>query len=80
MPDDMPVAQTTEELDAKFAGLPPLISVPEAAELCGLTRPTAYRYVKNGRLPVRRVGPRRVLVVTARLRRWLQSADLDEIA
>jgi len=66
----MPGHSTTEDL---FAGLPPLISVPQAADLMGLTRPTAYRYAQQGYLPVRRFGPRRVLVITAKLRTLLET-------
>ena len=69
--------QASDELDALFAGLPPLISVKRAADLVGLTYPTAYRYAQQGDLPIKRVGPRRVFVVTARLRRWLDSTDGD---
>lgn len=64
-----------DDLDALFADLPPLISVRQAAGLVGLTVPTAYRYAQNGDLPVKRIGKRRVLVVTAKLRRWLDADD-----
>lgn len=49
-----------------LANLPPTISVEEAAELLGLSRPTAYRAISNGQLPVMRFG-RRLRVPTAPL-------------
>jgi len=56
-----------------LAGLPALISVGQTAAILGLTRPTAYRYAQQGYLPVRRFGPRRVLVITAKLRPLLEA-------
>lgn len=58
---------TPTDLADPFAGLPPLISVEKAAELLGFSRASAYRYVKAGELPARRIGGR-VYVITASLR------------
>jgi len=46
--------------------LPPLIPLPEAAQLLGIPRASAYRYAQAGMLPVKRFG-RRVYVITAKL-------------
>ena len=46
--------------------LPPLIPLPEAAQLLGIPRASAYRYAQAGTLPVKRFG-RRVYVITAKL-------------
>lgn len=43
-----------------------LISVPEAAQLLGISRASAYRYAADGNLPVKRFG-RRVYVIRDRL-------------
>jgi len=53
-----------------LAGLAPLITVSKAAEVLGICRATAYRYVKAGHLPTRTIGPR-VYVLTAGLRALL---------
>lgn len=55
-------------------GLPPLISVPLAAEKLGLKKSTAYRYAKIGALPVRHF-PGRVYVVTAKLRMLIEEGE-----
>ena len=47
--------------------LPPLLPLPEAAQLLGIPRASAYRYAQAGALPVKRFG-RRVYVITAKLR------------
>ncbi|MEV0649791.1 helix-turn-helix domain-containing protein [Phytomonospora sp. NPDC050363] len=47
--------------------LPPLLPVPKAAELLGLSRASAYRYAEAGELPVQRFGGR-VYVITAQIR------------
>lgn len=57
---------TNEELMAKGAALPPLISVQQACILLGVARTTGYRAAANGDIPVLRWG-RRVLVPTGRL-------------
>ena len=53
-----------------FDGLPPTISVENAAELLGVSRSAAYRAVKAGQLQTFRMG-RRLLVPTAPLLRML---------
>lgn len=64
----MTVMATTPTPDTDpLAGLPPLISVERAAETLGFSRASAYRYVKAGELPSRRLGGR-VFVITAGLR------------
>jgi excisionase family DNA binding protein len=57
-----------------FAGLPLLISVPAAARLLGISRAAAYRFASAGELPTKRLG-RRVYVVSARLRDFIESED-----
>lgn len=47
--------------------LPPLLPLPEAAQLLGIPRASAYRYAQAGTLPVKRFG-RRVYVITAHIR------------
>ena len=54
-------------------GVPVLISVPQAAELLGISRASAYRYAESGELPVKRFGGR-VFVVRDRLRDLLEAA------
>ena len=51
---------------ANIRKLPPLIPLPEAAELLGIPRASAYRYAQAGTLPVKRFG-RQVYVITAKL-------------
>lgn len=58
--------------DDPFAGLPLLIPVPDAAKLIGISRAAAYRFASAGDLPTKRLG-RRVYVVTARLREFIES-------
>jgi len=58
-----------------FGDLPPLLPVPIAGEILGLTRATAYRYAAAGGLPIRRFGGRRLYVVTAKLRELLEPDD-----
>lgn len=60
--------------------LPALISVPQAAEILGLKRATAYRYAAADALPVRRFPGRRVYIVTAKLRELIEHGDGDEVA
>ena len=49
----------------------PTISVPETAALLGVSRSFAYEMARDGRLPVVKLGPRRVRVVTAALAKML---------
>lgn len=51
-------------------GLPPTITVVQAAALLGIGRNAAYRAAATGELPVVRLGAR-ILVLTAPLRRLL---------
>jgi excisionase family DNA binding protein len=53
--------------DEVFESLPLLLAVPRAAKILGISRASAYRLVKTGELPTRRLGGR-VYVVTASLR------------
>lgn len=53
--------------------LPPLIPIPQAAALLGLSRASAYRYAAAGELPTKRFG-RRVYVITNRIRDLLDDA------
>jgi excisionase family DNA binding protein len=55
-----------------FSDLPLLLAVPRAAALLGISRAAAYRLVKSGELPVRRLGGR-VYVVTAGLQELVAS-------
>lgn len=55
-----------------FADLPLLIPVPAAAKLLGISRAAAYRFANAGDLPTKRLG-RRVYVVTARLREFIET-------
>jgi excisionase family DNA binding protein len=48
-----------------------LLSVPDAATLCGISRSAAYRWAKDGALPVVRSG-RTVKVPLVGLARYLQ--------
>ena len=50
------------------------ITVPEAAQLLGVSRMTAYSAVREGTIPSLRIG-RRVLVPRAALDRLLAQAD-----
>ena len=58
-----------------FGDLPALLPVPIAGEILGLTRATAYRYAAAGGLPIRRFGGRRLYVVKAKLRAFLEHGD-----
>lgn len=60
-------------------GLPPTLSVEEAAELCGIGRNAAYRAAQEGDLPAFRLG-RRWRVPTAALLRLLAVTDRHEDA
>lgn len=48
------------------------VSVPEAAQMLGLSRSSAYEAARTGRLPTVRVG-HRVLVPMTALRDWLDT-------
>jgi hypothetical protein len=57
-----------------FNALPPLLAVPAAAKLLGISRSAAYRYASTGELPTRHLGGR-VYIVTALLRELISTAD-----
>lgn len=59
--------------------LPPLIPIPQAAALLGLSRASAYRYAAAGELPTKRFG-RRVYVITNRIRDLLDDAPPAPVA
>jgi len=46
------------------------LTVPEAAQLLGISRNEAYLAVQRGELPARRIG-RRILIPRVALERWL---------
>jgi hypothetical protein len=64
------------DLDAMAAlkSLPPLITIPVAAKLLGISRSAAYRYAAMGDLPTRHLGSR-VYIVTSLLRKLISNAD-----
>ena len=64
------------DLDAMAAlkSLPPLITVPVAAKLLGISRSAAYRYAAMGDLPTRHLGGR-VYIVTSLLHELISNAD-----
>ena len=60
-----------------LATLPPLIPVPTAAKVLGISRSAAYRYATAGELPTRHLGGR-VYIVTALLREIITTADNND--
>mgnify|MGYP001254027766 CR=1 FL=1 len=54
-----------------FEGLPVLISVTKAAEVLGISRASAYRYIEQGHLPAKRFGGR-IYIVRDRLRELVE--------
>ena len=48
------------------------ITVPEAAEMLGISRNFAYELVKQGKLPVIRLGKKRLVIAKAALDRMLE--------
>jgi hypothetical protein len=59
---------------AALKSLPPLISIPTAAKLLGISRSAAYRYAAMGDLPTRHLGGR-VYIVTSLLHELVSNAD-----
>ncbi|MHA6781702.1 helix-turn-helix domain-containing protein [Pseudonocardia saturnea] len=57
-----------------FDGLPVLISVVQAADLLGISRASAYRYIAGGLLPVQRLGGR-IYIVRDRLRDMIENTE-----
>lgn len=53
-----------------FDALPLLLPVPQAAELLGISRASAYRLAAAGELPSRRLGGR-IYIVTSELRQFV---------
>lgn len=54
---------------------PAVLSVPEAARRLGISNGTAYEAVRQGRLPVIRIGARRVLVPREAFERLLSEGQ-----
>jgi Helix-turn-helix domain len=65
-----------QDMDATAAlkSLLPLIAIPTAAKLLGISRSAAYRYAAMGDLPTRHLGGR-VYIVTALLHALISNAD-----
>ena len=57
---------TATMMPTTATGLPPTITIPEAARLLGISRSAAYRAAERGEIPTIRIG-RRLLVPTAKL-------------
>jgi predicted site-specific integrase-resolvase len=64
---------TERSVSSPLDGLPMLIPVPQVAEILGISRSAAYRFVACGDLPSTHLGGR-VYVVTAKLQDILESA------
>ena len=47
------------------------LSIQEAAEACGLSKWTLYKYTERGDLPVSKIGSR-VLILVEDLKNWLE--------
>jgi excisionase family DNA binding protein len=56
-----------------FDDLPVLLTVSKAADVLGISRASAYRYVDHGLLPVKRLGGR-IYILRDRLREMLDEA------
>ncbi len=56
----------TATIIADLTAMPATMTIPEAAELLGISRSAAYRAVARGEIPTIRIG-RRLLVPTAKL-------------
>lgn len=50
------VAPVTSGLDALFEGRKETLTVPEVAELLGMTKPGVYKWLKDGVIPGYKVG------------------------
>lgn len=70
--------ETPTEMPAMRDAMPLVLTVPEAAELLGMTRRSCYRAVEADAIPTMRVG-RRIMIPTARLLTQL-GLPLDHIA
>ena len=49
------------------------ISVPEAAKMLGISRNFAYSLVRDGKLPSRKLGERRIVIPIKNLEEFIQS-------
>jgi excisionase family DNA binding protein len=67
-------AAVANAVPAAFVDLPPLVGVPRAAKLLGISRAAAYRYVASGELRSRRLGSR-VWVLASHLRELVRDRD-----
>jgi hypothetical protein len=69
-------AEEGYDVDAMAAlkSFPPLITIPAAAKLLGISRSAAYRYAALGDLPTRHLGGR-VYIVTSLLHELVSNAD-----
>lgn len=52
----MQVSAVTSALDALFEGREATLSVPEVAEILGMTKPGVYKWLKDGVIPGYKVG------------------------
>lgn len=50
------------------------ISVEDAGKILGVSRPTAYALVKQGKLPVLKLGPHKFVVPISALEKYLANA------
>lgn len=57
---------STTVITPDLTGLPATMTIPEVAELLGVSRSAGYRAVARGEIPTIRIG-RRLLVPTAKL-------------
>ena len=53
-------------------------SIEEAAALIGVSRNTAYALAREGKLPVVKIGMRRLVVPVDRLRAMLEAKEEDD--
>lgn len=50
-------------------------SVHEAAKLTGISVPNYYKLAKQGKVPARHIGERRIVVPKVQLEQWLATSD-----
>jgi excisionase family DNA binding protein len=63
----------TEQKDEVIKHEKRVISVPEAAQLLGVSRSLAFRMARNGQLPAIRLGERRLVVPVLAVEKILNS-------
>jgi len=51
------------------------ISVEEAGKILGVSRPKAYELVKEGRIPVLKLGPHKFVVPVSALEKYLDNCQ-----